>query len=147
MLLGYHRGGLARRGVLDRAAGLERCRTLIKELSIHTLGPEQPVSALSGGNQQKVLLARALLNAPRVLLLDEPTRGIDVGAKRDVYRLIKRIAAEGAAIICSSMEEDELLGLAHRILVVRDGRQLALLDASTTTQHDLLTLAAGGELG
>ncbi|MGD9538942.1 MAG: sugar ABC transporter ATP-binding protein [Alphaproteobacteria bacterium] len=147
MLLGYHRSGLARRGVLDRDAGRERCRALIKELSIQTLGPEQPVSALSGGNQQKVLLARALLNAPRVLLLDEPTRGIDVGAKRDVYRLIKRIAAEGAAIICSSMEEDELLGLAHRILVVRDGRQLALLDAATTTQHDLLTLAAGGELG
>jgi ABC-type sugar transport system ATPase subunit len=148
MLLGYHRAELKRRGVLlDREAGREHCQRLIKELGIQTLGPGQIVASLSGGNQQKVLLSRAMLNAPRVLLLDEPTRGIDVGAKRDVYRLIKAIAGQGTAVICSSLEEDELLGLAHRILVIRDGRQLALLDAATTNQRELLTLAAGGTVG
>jgi ABC-type sugar transport system ATPase subunit len=148
MLLGYHRADLKRRGLLlDRENGREHCRRLIRELDIQTLGPEQMVGSLSGGNQQKVLLSRALLNAPRVLLLDEPTRGIDVGAKRDVYRLIGQIAAEGTAVICSSLEEDELLGFAHRILVIRDGRQLAVLDARATSRRELLMLAAGGAIG
>ena len=148
MLLGYHRRDLARgRWMLDHRNGREHCQRLIRDLSIQTVGPEQVVGSLSGGNQQKVLLSRALLNAPRILLLDEPTRGIDVGAKREVYRLIADIAERGTAVICSSMEEDELLGLADRILVMRDGHQLALLDAAATNQRELLTLAAGGTIG
>lgn len=147
MVIGYHPKELQRRGiVLDHAKIRLLCQSLIEELGIQTTGPEQMMSSLSGGNQQKVLLSRTMINAPRILLLDEPTRGIDVGAKRDVYRWIKTVAAEGAAVIVSTHEEEELLGLAHRILVLRDGRQIALLEASRTDRHELLALAAGGEL-
>jgi ABC-type sugar transport system ATPase subunit len=99
---------------------------------------------LSGGNQQKILIARAMVNSPRILLLDEPTRGIDVGAKEDVYRWIVAAAAQGAAIVVSSLEETEVLRLADRVLVLRDGQQVALLHTQDTSEHDLLTLAAGG---
>src|SRR5262249_8863075 len=122
----------------------EICQHFIGELGIRTEGPDQSISALSGGNQQKVLLARAMLNSPRLLLLDEPTRGIDVGAKRDVYRWIRRTASQGTSIFISSLEESELIGLADRILVLRDGKQLAILDGSSASEHDLLSLAAGG---
>jgi ABC-type sugar transport system ATPase subunit len=145
MTLGHHRRDLSRRGFglrHDKARSL--CLDFIRELGIRTEGPDQPISALSGGNQQKVLLARAMLNSPRLLLLDEPTRGIDVGAKRDVYRWIRKTVAEGTSVIISSLEESELIGLAHRILVLRDGRQLAIVGGSAVTEHDLLMLAAGG---
>ncbi len=147
MMLGYHRPDLKRSGMAlnhDKIRAI--CKSMIDELGIRTEGPGQTMSSLSGGNQQKVLLSRAMINAPGVLLLDEPTRGIDVGAKRDVYRWIGTIAARGAAVIVSTHEEEELLGLAHRILVMRDGRQVALLNASETDRHGLLALAAGGEV-
>jgi len=144
MMLGYHRGDLSRRGFVLNHRTWELCRQLIHELGIRTEGPEQLISTLSGGNQQKVLLARAMLNSPRLLLLDEPTRGIDVGAKRDVYRWIRKTASEGTSIIISSLEEGELIGIAGRILVLRDGKQVAILDGTSATEHDLLMLAAGG---
>jgi ABC-type sugar transport system ATPase subunit len=84
------------------------------------------------------------LNRPRLLLLDEPTRGIDVGAKRDVYRWISATASEGTSIIITSLEEADLIGLADRILVLRDGKQVAILDGSSTSEHDLVMLAVGG---
>jgi ABC-type sugar transport system ATPase subunit len=145
MMLGYHRTDLSRgRFTLQHQKAREICQHFIDELGIRTEGPDQSISALSGGNQQKVLLARAMLNSPRLLLLDEPTRGIDVGAKRDVYRWIRRTASQGTSIIISSLEESELIGLADRILVLRDGKQLAILDGSSASEHDLLSLAAGG---
>jgi ABC-type sugar transport system ATPase subunit len=104
------------------------------------------VKALSGGNQQKVLLARALINQPQILLLDEPTRGIDVGAKQDVYRWIRHTAAAGTVVIVSSLEEAELIGLADRILVLRDGRQVAIVEGPDATEHRLLALASGAKL-
>ena len=143
MLLGYHRGGLARRGVLDREAGLERCRALIGELSIQTLGPEQPVSALSGGNQQKVLLARALLNAPRVLLLDEPTRGIDVGAKSEIYRLMRGLADAGVAVLMISSDMEEVIGVSDRVAVMHEGRISGILDREQCSEENILRLAVG----
>jgi ABC-type sugar transport system ATPase subunit len=145
MMLGYRRANLAWGGMLLRhsqAVGV--CERLIKELGIRTSGPQQPIGALSGGNQQKILLARAMLNSPTILLLDEPTRGIDVGAKEDVYRWVRAAAASGAAIIVSSLEEAELLGLADRILILRDGQQVAVLNAEDTSEHELLILTAGG---
>jgi ABC-type sugar transport system ATPase subunit len=145
MMLGYHRPDLSRgRFTLQHQKAREICQHFIDELGIRTEGPDQSISALSGGNQQKVLLARAMLNSPRLLLLDEPTRGIDVGAKRDVYRWIRRTASQGTSIIISSLEESELIGLADRILVLRDGKQLTILDGSSASEHDLLSLAAGG---
>jgi ABC-type sugar transport system ATPase subunit len=147
MMLGHHRKDLSWwKIILNRRAARQLCERLIEELGIQTTGPDETIALLSGGNQQKVLLARAMVNSPRILLLDQPTRGIDVGAKRDVYRWVRAAAARGAAVIVSSLEELELLGLAHRILVLRDGRQLAILDAAKTTEHELLTLAAGGSL-
>ena len=145
MMLGYHRRDLSRgRFALRHQEARQICRDFIHELGIRTEGPDQQISSLSGGNQQKVLLARAILNSPRLLLLDEPTRGIDVGAKRDVYRWIRKTASEGTSIIITSLEESELIGLADRILVLRDGKQLAILDGSSATEHELLMLAAGG---
>jgi ABC-type sugar transport system ATPase subunit len=90
------------------------------------------------------LLARAMVNSPTILLLDEPTRGIDVGAKQDVYRWIRETAAGGAVIVMSSLEEEELIGLADRILVLRDGRNVAILDARDASAKGLLLLTAGG---
>src|SRR5207244_4123740 len=96
MMLGYHRRDLSRgRFALRHQQARKLCRHFIDELGIRTEGPDQLISTLSGGNQQKVLLARAMLNNPRLLLLDEPTRGIDVGAKQDVYRWIRNTASEG----------------------------------------------------
>jgi ABC-type sugar transport system ATPase subunit len=145
MMLGYHRRELSYgRFALRQHRRSELCLQLIRDLGVRTEGPDQLISTLSGGNQQKVLLARAMLNEPKLLLLDEPTRGIDVGAKRDVYRWIRKMASEGTSTIVSSLEEVELIGLADRILVLRDGKQLAILDGAEATEHDLLMLTAAG---
>jgi ABC-type sugar transport system ATPase subunit len=145
VILGHHPQNVSRAGlVLRHDANRRLCGELIDQLSIRTTGPDQPVSTLSGGNQQKVLLARAMTNMPRLLLLDEPTRGIDVGAKQDVYRWIRKTAAAGTSIIVSSLEEAELLGLAHRLVVLRDGRQVATIPTTETNEHELMMLAAGG---
>jgi ABC-type sugar transport system ATPase subunit len=144
-MIGHHRKDLSWGGLVVRHdASRSLCNELIKQLKIRTGGPDQPVSTLSGGNQQKVLLARAMINTPRLLLLDEPTRGIDVGAKQDVYNWIRETAAKGTTVIVSSLEEAELMGLAHRLIVLRDGRQLATLIAGETSEQELMVLAAGG---
>jgi ABC-type sugar transport system ATPase subunit len=99
------------------------------------------VSQLSGGNQQKVLLARWLLVNPDVLFLDDPTRGIDVGAKQDIYRIIEELAASGKAVILVSSELPELLRLSDRILVLHEGRIAARYDASEATQERIMAAA------
>lgn len=99
------------------------------------------IRSLSGGNQQKVILARWLLTSPSFLLLDEPTRGIDVGAKYEIYRLITKLAEEGKSVLMVSSEMPELLGLCHRILVMSGGRIAGELDASSATQEEIMTLA------
>lgn len=147
MMLGYHNNELQGPGCILRHEECHKlCEKLIAEIGIRTTGPNQPISALSGGNQQKVLLARALINSPDVLLLDEPTRGIDVGAKEDVYAWIRAVAAGGTSVVVSSMEEAEILGLSDRILVLRNGRQTALLDRADADESLLMILAAGGAL-
>jgi len=100
------------------------------------------ISSLSGGNQQKVLLGRCLLNEPRILLLDEPTRGIDVGAKYEIYQLMVALAKEGKAVLFVSSEMPELLGLADRILVMSNGRNAGIMDANDCSQEGIMTLAA-----
>ena len=97
---------------------------------------------LSGGNQQKVILGRWLLTSPKVLLLDEPTRGIDVGAKYEIYQLMIDLAAKGNAIIFISSEMPELLGITDRILVMSNGRVAGIVNTSETNQEELLMLAA-----
>jgi len=119
-------------------------RHAVDELRIRTPGIEQPVGSLSGGNQQKVVLARALTTQPRVFLLDEPTRGIDVGAKVEVYRLIGELAAQGGAVLVVSSDMLELLGLCDRILVMRAGRLAGELDRGGFSQERIMALAALG---
>jgi ribose transport system ATP-binding protein len=102
-----------------------------------------PASALSGGNQQKLALARVLQPQPRVVVLDEPTRGVDVGAKRDIYFLIRRLADEGRAIVVVSSELLELIGLCHRVIVMRQGRLVAEVDEGQLSEERLIAHATG----
>ena len=102
----------------------------------------EPVQYLSGGNQQKVLVGRWLLTAPRILILDEPTRGIDVGAKAEIHRLISKLAADGAAILMISSEMPEILGMSDRVLVMRQGRVAGTLERSQANQIEIMRLAA-----
>jgi len=111
----------SRLGLLRLASERARTRTLLESLSVHPPQPSAQVSSLSGGNQQKVLFARWLFKQPRVLILDEPTRGVDVAARAAIHRLINDLAARGAAILMISSELEEVLGLAHRVLVIRRG--------------------------
>ena len=114
----------------------------IKSMHVKTPTQETKIRSLSGGNQQKVILWRWLLTDPTVLLLDEPTRGIDVGAKYEIYQLIIDLAAKGKTVIMVSSEMPELLGVCDRILVMSGGRLAGEVDAATATQEDIMTLAA-----
>jgi ABC-type sugar transport system ATPase subunit len=116
-----------------------------RQLALNCPWPAAPVSQLSGGNQQKVLLARWLLLNPTVLFLDDPTRGIDIGAKQDIYRLIDELAAAGKAIILVSSELPELLRCCDRILVLNEGRVTAHYDASDATQEKIMSAATNAE--
>jgi ribose transport system ATP-binding protein len=123
---------VAERKVVDRS---------IRELSIKTAGRAAPITSLSGGNQQKCIIARWLLMEPRVLLLDEPTRGIDVGAKAEIYVLIRRLAAHGTAIVLTSSELPELLFVSDRILVLCEGRLTAEIDREDANEERIMEAA------
>ena len=97
---------------------------------------------LSGGNQQKVLVGRWLLTKPKILILDEPTRGIDVGAKAEIHRLISRLAGEGVAVIMISSELPEVLGMSDRIMVMHEGHRTGILDRAEADQVKIMELAA-----
>jgi rhamnose transport system ATP-binding protein len=115
-----------------------------RELSIRGANISDPASRLSGGNQQKVVLAKSLAREPRILLLDEPTRGIDVGAKSEIYRLIDDLAKEGKAILLISSELEEVLSMSDRIVVMREGRVTGEFERGEATQEDVMTAATGG---
>jgi methyl-galactoside transport system ATP-binding protein len=114
---------------------------MMRALRIKAPSAKEKIRSLSGGNQQKVILARWLLTEPRVLLLDEPTRGIDVGAKYDIYLLIKKLASEGCGIIVVSSEMPELIGITHRIIVMSAGRVAGELQSAEATQENIMTLS------
>jgi ribose transport system ATP-binding protein len=118
---------LARFGFVKRRRQAALAVDTINKLAIRARGPQQIAGTLSGGNQQKLVVGKWLATAPRVLLLDEPTRGIDVGAKAEIYHLIRELSAKGLAIVVASSEMPELLALSDRILVLREGRPTALL--------------------
>ena len=133
-----------RRGVfIDRDGEVTRTRTIVDDLRIKAQTLEQPVGTLSGGNQQKVVLGKILLTQPKVLLLDEPTRGIDVGAKLEVYELINRLTAAGQAIVLVSSELGELLGMSDRIVMLCEGRVGGTFERAEATQEKLLAAAMG----
>ncbi len=114
---------------------------MVADLHIKTAGIDQEVMYLSGGNQQKVVIGKVLLASPDVIILDEPTRGIDIGAKAEIYKLINRLKASGIAIIVISSELPELLGLSDRILVLAKGKQTALLSREEATQERIMAYA------
>ncbi len=132
---------LARMGFVDRAKERSAVTKYIEQLDVKTPSLDQEVGKLSGGNQQKVVLARWLASSPKLLILDEPTRGIDVGAKAEIYRLIQDLASQGLAIIVISSELPEVLGLSDRILVMSAGRITGELSAAEATSERILELA------
>ena len=110
-------------------------------------GPDEPVGRLSGGNQQKVALAKWLRASPVVLIVDEPTRGVDVGAKAEIHQLLFRLAAEGTAVVVISSDLPEVLAVADRILVMREGRLVGELGRDQATEDKVMELAAMGDAG
>ncbi len=116
--------------------------SMIKAMAIKTPSQKTKIQSLSGGNQQKVIFGRWMLTEPDILLLDEPTRGIDVGAKYEIYQLIQNLARQGKSVIMVSSEMPELLGVCSRILVMSGGRLAGEVDADNTTQEEIMTLAA-----
>ncbi|MGW6271263.1 MULTISPECIES: sugar ABC transporter ATP-binding protein [unclassified Streptomyces] len=134
----------SRGGWLDRSAERKAAQKATRELSLRPDNPAAPIRTLSGGNQQKAVLARWLLRGCRVLLLDEPTRGVDVGARAELYAVIRRLADDGLAVLLVSSEVPEVLGLADRVLVLREGRVVHTAPARDLDEHRVLDLVLEG---
>jgi rhamnose transport system ATP-binding protein len=134
---------LNRLGLVRTAMERATAETFRRRLAIRTSSVDLPVAKLSGGNQQKVMLSKWLLTKPSVLILDEPTRGIDVGAKAEVHTMIGELAAEGIGIILISSELPEVLAMSDRVLVMREGRQMAIFSREEATQESVMTAAMG----
>lgn len=132
------------KGLIDHKREAEFVDLLIKRLTIKTASPETHARHLSGGNQQKVVIAKWIGIGPKVLILDEPTRGVDVGAKREIYTLMNELTERGVAIIMVSSELPEILGMSDRIIVVHEGRISGEIHAREATQERIMTLATGG---
>lgn len=134
-------------GMLNLLEENERVGELIHHLGVKCSNPKNAVKVLSGGNQQKVLLGKVIALSPKVLMLDEPTRGVDIGAKEEIYEIIRQQADRGMAVILVSSELPELLTLSDRILVLREGKAMGELVNHKLTQEKIMSLAAGGNHG
>jgi inositol transport system ATP-binding protein len=134
---GYSTAGFVKEREIERL-----CQYQKTKLRVRTPDLEEPVINLSGGNQQKVLIARWLLTKPRILILDEPTRGIDVGAKAEIHRLISELAGQGVAVMMISSELPEVLGMSDRVLVMHEGRMTGIVDRKDATQVRIMELEA-----
>ena len=130
-------------GVINHNAASENSAHYVDTLQIKTPSLEVPVNHLSGGNQQKVVLGKWLMTHPKVLFLDEPTRGIDVGAKAEIHALMVKLAHEGVAIVFVSSELPEILGMSDRILVLHEGKVTGEFINHNLTQEEILRCAAG----
>jgi len=130
--------------LMDDKRDIKLTQAQITALSIKTPSMDQAVECLSGGNQQKVVLAKWLALKPKVLILDEPTRGIDVGSKSEIYRLIRHLADDGIAIIMISSEMEEIVGLSDRVMVMHEGKALGVLNKSELCEERVMQLATGG---
>ncbi|HEX7199257.1 MAG TPA: sugar ABC transporter ATP-binding protein [Dongiaceae bacterium] len=132
---------LSRYGIIDRAAERKAVEEMVRLLAIRTDGTDIPVGSLSGGNQQKVVIAKWLMVSPRIILLNDPTRGIDVGTKQEIYVLLRKLADSGAAIIFYSTDYDELIGCCNRVLVLYDGAIKRTLVEGEITERALVSSA------
>ncbi len=134
------------KGVVRKAKVEEIVKKGIDEFRIKCFGPQHECNNLSGGNQQKVVFAKWVYTDPKILILDEPTRGVDIGAKKEIYSVINDLAAKGVAIILVSSELPEVLGMSDRIMVVHEGKVTGIIDANEADQEKVMTLATGGTL-
>ena len=132
--------------VLNKDKQLALGKKGIEEFKVRCFGPEHECGNLSGGNQQKIVLAKWVYTDPKILILDEPTRGVDIGAKKEIYNIINQMAADGVAVIMVSSELPEVLGMSDRIAVVHEGKITGILDAAEADQAKVMTLATGGSL-
>jgi inositol transport system ATP-binding protein len=142
MQIAVLRDSYVRAGFVNEAEIEKLCREQTVRLRVRTPDLEEPVLNLSGGNQQKVLIARWLMTHPRILILDEPTRGIDVGSKAEIHRLVSELAADGVAVLMISSELPEVLGMSDRVLVMHEGRMTGIVDRKDATQVRIMELAS-----
>lgn len=132
--------------VLSKTAEDSLVQNAIEQFHIKCFGPEHECNNLSGGNQQKVVLAKWIYTEPKILILDEPTRGVDIGAKKEIYSVINELAAQGVAIVMVSSELPEVLGMSDRIMVVREGEVRGIIDRDKANQENVMILATGGTI-
>ena len=133
-------------GVLNGKAEDDLIAKAIQELHIRCTGPQHECNNLSGGNQQKVVIAKWIYTSPKILIFDEPTRGVDIGAKKEIYNIINELAEKGVAIIMVSSELPEVLGMSDRIMVVREGKVRGIISREEADQEKTMTLATGGNI-
>jgi ribose transport system ATP-binding protein len=138
-------GRVSRGGIVDRAAEARLVAEMVDLLAIKVADLDAPVASLSGGNQQKVVIAKWLMTRPRVVLLADPTRGIDVGTKAEIYRLLRRLADEGAAVLLYSTDYAELIGCCDRVIVMYGGRAVRELAGAAITERALVASALNVE--
>jgi ABC-type sugar transport system ATPase subunit len=131
-----------RSGILRLGAEARYVRAMVKRLDVRLASPSVEIRTLSGGNQQKVLIGRALAIEPRILLLDEPTRGVDIGAKQEIYALIERLVEEGMAVMLISSDMEEILRLSDRVVVLRRGQIAATLSRPEASETAIMRAAA-----
>ena len=139
-------GTISGSGVISKAREKSLISRGIEEFKIRCFGTEHECGNLSGGNQQKVVLAKWIYTEPKILILDEPTRGVDIGAKKEIYNVINDMARKGVAIIMVSSELPEILGMSDRVMVVREGDVRGILNIENASQESIMTLATGGTL-
>ena len=137
---------ISKSSVISREAEKNMVAEAIKDLRIKCFGSYHECNNLSGGNQQKVVLAKWILTNPKILILDEPTRGVDIGAKKEIYSIINKLAAQGVAIIMVSSELPEVLGMSDNIMVVREGEVRGIISYEEANQERVMTLATGGTI-
>ena len=134
---------LCRSGVIDRKAEMKQAQDYREKLRIKTPDLVQKASGLSGGNQQKVVIAKSLAALPDILIFDEPTRGIDIGARHEIYLLMNELAEQGKSILMVSSDMEELLGMSERLIVLHEGHKTGELERPEFSQEKVLTLASG----
>ncbi|WP_163531173.1 sugar ABC transporter ATP-binding protein [Halobacillus ihumii] len=136
---------ISKNGVISSSNEMKLIDELIDKLHVRTTGREQEVRSLSGGNQQKVVIAKWLGIKPKLLILDEPTRGVDVGAKKEIYHIMNELTEQGVAIIMVSSELPEVLGVSDRIMVIHEGKVARIIDRDEADQEKVMAAATGGE--
>ncbi|MEK9783712.1 MAG: ATP-binding cassette domain-containing protein, partial [Opitutales bacterium] len=134
------------RGWIDQSAEVDGAQQAIESLKIKTPSPKQVAQFLSGGNQQKIVLGKWLAMKPKLLMLDEPTRGIDIGAKREIYKLMENLAGQGMAILFVSSEMEEVLGMADRAYVMHEGNIAGELSRDQLSEESIMNLATGNPM-